>query len=69
MEHWYGLPEALLDKNTIQDYPLNYNYSNEQHRFEEVRKALETGCKTRVREMEQCDETLAGVGFHPGSHL
>jgi hypothetical protein len=38
MEHWYGLPEAMLDKSTIQDYPLNYNYSNEQHRFEEAGK-------------------------------
>jgi Amidohydrolase family len=36
MEHWYGLPEALLDKQTIQDYPLNYNYQNEQDRFSEA---------------------------------
>ena len=34
MEHWYGLPEALFTNRTIQDYPLNYNYANEQHRFE-----------------------------------
>ncbi len=33
MEHWYGLPEALFTDRTIQDYPLDYNYSNEQHRF------------------------------------
>lgn len=38
MEHWYGLPEAMLESNTVQDYPLNYNYSNEQHRFEEAGK-------------------------------
>ena len=38
MEHWYGLPEALLTTGTIQQYPLNYNYSNEQHRFEEAGK-------------------------------
>ncbi len=38
MEHWYGLPEALFTNKTIQDYPLNYNYSNEQHRFEEAGK-------------------------------
>ncbi|MDZ4716120.1 MAG: amidohydrolase family protein [Cytophagales bacterium] len=36
MEHWYGLPEAMLTNSTIQDYPLNYNYSNEQNRFEEA---------------------------------
>lgn len=33
MEHWYGLPEALFEDKTIQDYPLDYNYQNEQHRF------------------------------------
>ncbi len=38
MEHWYGLPEAMLENTTIQDYPLTYNYSNEQHRFEEAGK-------------------------------
>jgi hypothetical protein len=33
MEHWYGLPEALFDGQTVQDYPADYNYLNEQHRF------------------------------------
>ena len=36
MEHWYGLPEALFTDKTIQNYPLNYNYANEQNRFEEA---------------------------------
>lgn len=38
MEHWYGLPEALFTNKTIQHYPLEYNYSNEQNRFEEAGK-------------------------------
>jgi hypothetical protein len=38
MEHWYGLPEALFTDRTIQHYPLNYNYTNEQNRFEEAGK-------------------------------
>ncbi len=38
MEHWYGLPEALFTDKTVQQYPLDYNYSNEQHRFEEAGK-------------------------------
>lgn len=33
MEHWYGLPEALFDDRTVQDYPADYNYSDEAHRF------------------------------------
>lgn len=36
MEHWYGLPEALFADRTIQDYPLDYNYNDEQHRFGEA---------------------------------
>jgi hypothetical protein len=41
MEHWYGLPEALFEDRTVQDYPLDYNYNNEQHRFEEAGKLWE----------------------------
>ena len=36
MEHWYGLPEALFDGQTVQQYPADYNYQNEQHRFGEA---------------------------------
>jgi len=36
MEHWYGLPEALFTDKTVQDYPVDYNYSDEQHRFAEA---------------------------------
>ena len=38
MEHWYGLPEALFADKTIQDYPADYNYANEFHRFAEAGK-------------------------------
>ncbi len=38
MEHWYGLPEALFTSQTLQQYPADYNYNNEQHRFEEAGK-------------------------------
>jgi hypothetical protein len=38
MEHWYGLPEAMLANSTIQDYKLDYNYQNEQDRFSEAGK-------------------------------
>src|SRR5438034_317243 len=33
MEHWYGLPESLFDSRTVQDYPPDYNYNDESHRF------------------------------------
>lgn len=38
MEHWYGLPEAMFEDQVIQNYPLDYNYNNEQHRFGEAGK-------------------------------
>ena len=36
MEHWYGLPEALFTDRVIQNYPADYNYQNEAHRFGEA---------------------------------
>ncbi len=33
MEHWYGLPEALFADRTVQDFPYDYNYNDEYHRF------------------------------------
>jgi imidazolonepropionase-like amidohydrolase len=36
MEHWYGLPEALFDNQTVQNYPPDYNYANEQDRFSQA---------------------------------
>ena len=36
MEHWYGLPEALFADRRVQDYPTDYNYQNEDHRFTEA---------------------------------
>jgi hypothetical protein len=38
MEHWYGLPEALFSDRIVQHYPVDYNYNNEQNRFEEAGK-------------------------------
>lgn len=50
LTHWYGLPESLFNDRIIQDYPLDYNYNNEQHRFEEAgnlwEQAAEPGSET-----------------------
>jgi len=32
-EHFYGYPEALYTDRSIQDYPANYNYQDEEDRF------------------------------------
>lgn len=36
MQHWYGLPEALFTDRVVQDYPRDYNYQDEAHRFGEA---------------------------------
>jgi hypothetical protein len=33
IEHWYGLPEAMFADKTVQAYPSDYNYNDEQDRF------------------------------------
>ena len=45
MEHWYGLPEALFEDRTVQHYPLDYNYQNEQHRFAEAGRLWKQAAK------------------------
>jgi len=65
MEHWYGLPEAMFDDKVIQDYPYDYNYSNEQDRFGEAGRlwlqAAPPGSETwnaTIEEMISLDFTL-----------
>jgi imidazolonepropionase-like amidohydrolase len=36
MTHYYGLFESMLTDYSIQDWPVDYNYNNEQHRFGQV---------------------------------
>jgi imidazolonepropionase-like amidohydrolase len=36
MTHYYGLFESMLKDYTIQDWPLDYNYNDESHRFGQV---------------------------------
>ena len=65
MEHWYGLPEAMFTERTIQDYPPDYNYSDEQWRFGEAgnlwKQAAAPGSETwhaTIRELIELDFTL-----------
>lgn len=45
LEHWYGIPEAMFEDRTLQDYPTFYNYQNEFHRFEEAGKIWQQTAK------------------------
>lgn len=63
MEHWYGLPEALFDNKTIQHYPLDYNYRNEQHRFEEAGKLWQQAAKPYSEHWNNVMNTLLELDF------
>jgi len=63
MEHWYGLPEALFDNRTVQDYPLDYNYQNEQHRFENAGKLWAQAAKPYSEHWKNVMTELLALDF------
>lgn len=63
MEHWYGLPEALFEDRTVQDYPLDYNYQNEQHRFEEAGKLWKQAAKPYSEHWNKVMDELISLDF------
>jgi Amidohydrolase family len=63
MEHWYGLPEALFEDKTIQDYPLNYNYQDEAQRFGEAGKLWKQAAKPGSPKWNAVMETLLKLDF------
>lgn len=63
LEHWYGLPEALFTDRTIQDYPLDYNYQNEQNRFEEAGNLWEQSAKPKSEAWDQLIDDLMAEDF------
>jgi dihydroorotase-like cyclic amidohydrolase len=63
MEHWYGLPEALFEEQTIQNYPLSYNYANEQNRFEEAGKLWKQAAAPYTEKWNAVMNELLGYDF------
>jgi imidazolonepropionase-like amidohydrolase len=70
MQHWYGLPEALFTDRSVQDYPRDYNYNDEQDRFAQAgrlwRQAAPSGSPRWNEVMEELlklDFTLSPT-FH-----
>lgn len=63
MEHWYGLPEAMLANSTVQDYPLDYNYTNEQHRFEYAGKLWKQTAAPYSEKWNAVMDTLLKINF------
>lgn len=63
MEHWYGLPEALFTKQTIQNFRLDYNYQNEQHRFSEAGKLWSQAAPPYSEKWNAVMDTLLKLDF------
>ncbi len=63
LEHWYGLPEALFTESTIQDYPLTYNYQNEQNRFEEAGNLWQQAAAPKSDKWYQVMDQLIDLDF------
>ncbi len=63
MEHWYGLPEALFDDRVVQDYPLDYNYQNEQHRFGEAGRLWKQAAEPYSKKWNEVMERLLELDF------
>ena len=63
MEHWYGLPEALFEDKTIQNFPADYNYNNEEHRFEEAGKLWKQAAAPYTPHWNKVMNDLLAVDF------
>jgi Amidohydrolase family len=63
MEHWYGLPEAMFTDKRIQDYPVDYIYQNEQHRFGEAGRLWKQAAPPYSDKWNEVMNTLLGRGF------
>jgi hypothetical protein len=63
MEHWYGLPEAMFTDRTIQLYPSDYIYHNEQDRFGEAGRLWAQSAKPGSDKWNEVMETLLERDF------
>jgi hypothetical protein len=63
MEHWYGLPEVMFTTRVIQDYPLDYNYNNEQHRFGQAGRLWKQAAEPGSEKWNAVRDELIGLDF------
>jgi len=63
MQHWYGLPEALFEDRTVQHYPLDYNYADEQDRFENAGRLWKQAAPPGSDHWNAVMNELVGLGF------
>ena len=64
IEHWYGIPDAALRGGGVQEFPPDFSYSNEVHRFREAGKLW---AQTDPEKLDWVLRTLvdSGVAWSP----
>ncbi|MGY6631012.1 MAG: amidohydrolase family protein [Wenzhouxiangella sp.] len=63
MEHWYGLPESMFTDRTVQNYPHDYNYSDEQDRFAEAGRLWRQAAGPESERWQQVRDELIALDF------
>lgn len=63
MEHWYGLPEALFEDRSLQHYPNDFVYQNEQHRFGEAGRLWRQAARPGSEKWNEVMQTLLDRDF------
>jgi len=62
LEHWYGIPEALLAEDTVQRFPPGYNYSDELARFRAAGRLWAQTVEPGSERWTALIDALAGAG-------
>jgi imidazolonepropionase-like amidohydrolase len=63
MEHWYGLPESLFADRIIQDFPLDYNYNDESHRFGQAGRLWKQAAPPGSKKWNEIMDELIKLNF------
>jgi hypothetical protein len=63
MEHWYGLPESLFADRLVQDFPLDYNYNDEQHRFGQAGRLWKQAAPPGSKKWNEVMDELVKLNF------
>lgn len=63
MEHWYGLPESLFEDRVVQDFPLDYNYNDEQHRFGQAGRLWKQAAPPGSKKWNEIMDELVKLDF------
>jgi imidazolonepropionase-like amidohydrolase len=63
MTHFYGLFESLLEDRSIQHYPVDQNYNDEQHRFGQVARLWDQIHEPGSEEWNELIDRWVGLDF------